>query len=80
MTGEYDDIMAHERFEPKNHPRMPLGSRAAQFAPFAALSGFGEAIERRRQRYESSLEKPSADDEPQLQDPDYPGPGFPEGE
>lgn len=28
------------------HPPMPLKNRAAQFAPFAALAGFHEAIER----------------------------------
>lgn len=27
-----------------HHPRMSLENRAAQFAPFAALSGYGEAV------------------------------------
>ena len=33
------------RPEPKRHTRMPVSARAAQFAPFAALSGYGAVIE-----------------------------------
>ena len=29
----------------RNRPQMPLRDRAAQFAPFAALTGYGEAID-----------------------------------
>ena len=46
MTHDYDDIINHDyddiinlpHHEPKHHPRMSMQSRAAQFAPFAALS------------------------------------------
>ena len=31
-------------FEPKHHPRMSMWNRAAQFAPFAALTGYDTAI------------------------------------
>ena len=41
----YDDIMNLPRPEPKSHPRMPIADRAAQFAPFAALTGFSSVIE-----------------------------------
>lgn len=41
----YDDIIALPHPEPQRHPRMPRADRAAQFAPFAALTGFKEAIE-----------------------------------
>ena len=34
----------------KIHPRMSALDRAAQFAPFAALSGFGEAIRQAQER------------------------------
>lgn len=34
----YDDIIDIEHFDPKYHKRMPVEHRAAQFAPFAALS------------------------------------------
>ncbi len=40
----YDDIIELPRPEPKKHPRMPQKNRAAQFAPFAALSGFEDEI------------------------------------
>ena len=41
--SRYDDIIDLPHFEPR-HPRMPLENRAAQFAPFAALTGHGAAI------------------------------------
>ena len=41
----YDDIIELPRPEPQRHPRMPRADRAAQFAPFAALTGFEDVIE-----------------------------------
>lgn len=41
----YEDIIYLPHYEPKNHPRMPIYKRAAQFAPFAALTGYGEMVE-----------------------------------
>ena len=38
MTGPYDDIISLPHPTSAKHPRMPLSDRAAQFAPFAALS------------------------------------------
>ena len=40
----YDDIISLPHYEPKHHPRMSMWSRAAQFAPFAALTGYDAAI------------------------------------
>ena len=42
----YADIidMPHHEPDPYKHPRMSLYKRAAQFAPFAALSGYDEMI------------------------------------
>ena len=45
-TTKYDDIINHPHYEPKHHPRMPKEMRAAQFAPYAALSGHASAIRR----------------------------------
>ena len=45
MTGRYDDIIDLPHWEPKHHQRMSLEDRAAQFAPFAALTGFGDVID-----------------------------------
>lgn len=44
-THKYDDIinLPHHRSAVRAH--MPLADRAAQFAPFAALTGYDEAIQ-----------------------------------
>ena len=44
MTNDYDDIINLPHYEPKHHPRMSMWNRAAQFAPFAALTGYDAAI------------------------------------
>lgn len=45
--GNYDDIINidYEKVKSKRHPQMTRMARAAQFAPFAALTGHDEAIE-----------------------------------
>ena len=45
MTGPYDDIINLPHHVSESHPHMPNIERAAQFSPFAALTGFEEAIE-----------------------------------
>ena len=42
---KYDDIIHLPHHQSAERPHMPLHDRAAQFAPFAALSGYEEAIE-----------------------------------
>lgn len=44
--SKYDDIimLEHPEPDPTKHPRMSRRDRAAQFAPFAALTGFGDII------------------------------------
>jgi len=44
MSTECDDIIHLPHYEPKRHPRMPMAARAAQFAPFAAVTGHDAAI------------------------------------
>ena len=44
MEENYKDIIDLEHWEPKGHSRMPLHNRAAQFAPFAALTGYNDVI------------------------------------
>ena len=41
----YDDVIYRQHPTSKNHPRMSRMNRAAQFAPFAALTGYEESIE-----------------------------------
>ena len=45
MSGKYDDIIHLERPVSKRHPPMPIANRAAQFAPFAALTGYEAVID-----------------------------------
>ena len=45
MTGPYDDIIDLPRPVSKKHPPMPMMKRAAQFLPFAALTGYEAAVE-----------------------------------
>ncbi|MBE5941006.1 MAG: hypothetical protein E7264_00560 [Lachnospiraceae bacterium] len=42
---KYDDIIHLPHYQSSGRPHMSLHDRAAQFAPFAALSGHEEAIE-----------------------------------
>ena len=44
MSGPYDDIIHLPHPTSKNRPRMSIHDRAAQFSPFAALSGHAAAI------------------------------------
>ena len=42
--GKYDDIIHLPHHVSKRHPQMSMWNRAAQFAPFAALTGYEDAI------------------------------------
>lgn len=44
MMGKYDDIINLPHHVSKKHPQMSLHDRAAQFAPFAALTGYEEKV------------------------------------
>ena len=44
MTGPYDDMLNMPHPTSRQHPRMSRSDRAAQFAPFAALSGHSAAL------------------------------------
>ena len=44
MSGKYDDIIDLPNPTSKKHPRMSRQNRAAQFSPFAALTGYDAAI------------------------------------
>ena len=43
-NGDYDDIISMPHHVSRTHPRMTPHDRAAQFAPYAALAGYGEMI------------------------------------
>lgn len=40
----YEDIINLPHYNPKNHKRMSIESRSAQFAPFSALVGYDEEV------------------------------------
>ena len=42
---KYDDIINLPHYISKKHPQMSMEERAAQFAPFAALVGYEDAVE-----------------------------------
>ena len=44
MSGKYDDIIHLPHHVSQTHPQMPMCDRAAQFSPFAALTGYGAVI------------------------------------
>ena len=44
MKGPYDDIIDLPHPTSERHPRMPMVNRAAQFSPFAALTGYDAAV------------------------------------
>ena len=63
--GAYDDIIHLPHHVSATHPQMSMLQRAAQFAPFSALSGYGQAIEETARQNEAAWERPVDDDEAQ---------------
>lgn len=49
---QYDDIIHLPHHQSARRPQMPLLDRAAQFAPFAALTGFEDVLESVREEKE----------------------------
>ena len=66
QPNKYGDIINLPRPASKRHPPMPLAKRAAQFSPFAALTGYEDAV---RESARITLPPPNlADDEQELLD------------
>lgn len=57
LTNDYDDIINHPHHVSKNHPQMSMMARAAQFAPFAALTGYDAAIDDTKRKVEQEWEE-----------------------
>lgn len=51
--GKYDDMLDMPRHISLSHPPMSIENRAAQFASFAALSGYEDDIKDEEERYVS---------------------------
>ncbi len=45
MKKNYDDIIGLPHHVSRTHPQMSMHDRAAQFSPFAALTGYEEAVQ-----------------------------------
>ena len=62
MTQDnYEDIINMPHHVSKTHPQMSMMQRAAQFAPFAALTGYNAAIEEAEK--EANTEKSSSEED-----------------
>lgn len=65
--SNYDDIINHPHHVSREFPPMSLYERAAQFAPFAALTGYEESLIKALQEVERQAKRkdePSPDEEP----------------
>ena len=56
----YDDIINSPRPEPKK--KMSMHERAAQFSPFAALTGLDEAIDETAQKQQENITTKETDE------------------
>lgn len=52
----YEDIIGLDHHQSKTHPHMSIHDRAAQFAPFSALTGHGAAIAETARMTEQEIE------------------------
>lgn len=52
----YEDIVDLPHHVSKTRPQMPMEKRAAQFAPFAALTGYEDAIEEAGRQYQDETD------------------------
>ena len=66
MTHDYDDIINLSHHVSKRHPQMSMWNRAAQFAPFAALTGYEDAIRDTAQENESRYETKNNEERPSV--------------
>lgn len=53
----YDDIIDLPHYFPPDRVRMPRRQRAAQFAAFNALRGYGEALDKVQREIEESYKE-----------------------
>lgn len=53
---KYDDILELPHHVSRSRPQMPVADRAAQFAPFAALSGHYEAVKEAARQTDARIE------------------------
>lgn len=59
IQNKYADIIDLPHYVSTSRPQMAIADRAAQFSPFAALTGYDTAIEETRRLHEENYEKGS---------------------
>ena len=59
-TRAYDDIISLPHHQSRKHPRMSRSRRAAQFLPFAALTGYNQVIEQTAKNAETAIAQAEA--------------------
>ena len=59
-THAYDDIINLPHHQSRQHPHMSRRQRAAQFMPFAALTGYGQVIEQTAKNAETAIAQAEA--------------------
>ena len=57
MMKQYEDIINHQRPASRKHKPMSMRDRAAQFASFAALSGYEDMVEEKQKNIEAEIEE-----------------------
>ena len=57
MMKQYEDIINHQRPVSRKHKPLSMRDRAAQFASFAALSGYEDMVEEKRKNIEAEIEE-----------------------
>lgn len=55
--SKYEDIIDLPHHKSDVHPPMPMQNRAAQFAPFAALTGHDDAIRATENEHITNIEE-----------------------
>ena len=63
MTDNYDDIINLPHHTSRQFSRMPLEERAAQFSPFAALTGYDALIRETAKQNETLYESNETQDQ-----------------
>lgn len=66
-SHKYDDIIGLPHHVSRSHPQMSMHDRAAQFCPFAALTGHGDYL---REAERLMLRKMETDSEAEAYDTD----------
>ena len=56
MNKDYSDMLDMPHHVSIRHPRMSMDARAGQFAPFAALSGYGDEIDETIRRTDNKMD------------------------